>query len=92
MVERVALITCEFWFEASHVLAREDWSEEQNDRVFGPCARLHGHSYHLKVTLRGAPRGGAWLYSEIWPQIATRAYRASRRCTAAETSPPTLSK
>jgi len=54
MVERIALITCEFWFEASHVLAREDWSDEQNDRVFGPCARLHGHSYHLKVTLRGA--------------------------------------
>jgi 6-pyruvoyltetrahydropterin/6-carboxytetrahydropterin synthase len=54
MAERMAQIACEFGFEASHVLAREDWSAEENERVFGVCARLHGHSYRLRVVLRGA--------------------------------------
>jgi 6-pyruvoyltetrahydropterin/6-carboxytetrahydropterin synthase len=48
-----AQITCEFTFEASHELRRKDWPEEQNLSVFGSCARLHGHSYRLLVTLRG---------------------------------------
>jgi 6-pyruvoyltetrahydropterin/6-carboxytetrahydropterin synthase len=50
---RTAHITCEFTFEASHQLRREDWSDERNDTVFGNCARLHGHGYRLLVTLRG---------------------------------------
>lgn len=48
-----AHITCEVRFEASHQLHREDWSDAENDTVFGNCARLHGHSYRLLVTLRG---------------------------------------
>jgi 6-pyruvoyltetrahydropterin/6-carboxytetrahydropterin synthase len=50
---RVAAITCEFAFEASHQLRREDWSDAENEAVFGECARLHGHSYRMLVTLRG---------------------------------------
>lgn len=50
---RSAHITCEFTFEASHVLRRDDWTEAQNIEVFGSCARLHGHGYRLLVTLRG---------------------------------------
>ena len=59
-MERVALITCEFCFEASHQLRRDDWSDAENETVFGSCARLHGHSYRLLVTLRGPidPRTG----------------------------------
>lgn len=53
MADPVALITCDFWFEASHVLARRDWSAAENERVFGACSRLHGHSYHLRVTVKG---------------------------------------
>lgn len=49
----IAQIACEFRFEASHQLRREDWPDAQNDAVFGNCARLHGHSYRLIVTLRG---------------------------------------
>jgi len=52
-MQRLALITCEFTFEASHQLRREDWPEAQNAGVFGNCARLHGHSYRLLVSLRG---------------------------------------
>lgn len=50
---RTAIITCEFSFEASHRLRREDWSEAENQAVFGTCARLHGHSYRLLAVLRG---------------------------------------
>jgi 6-pyruvoyltetrahydropterin/6-carboxytetrahydropterin synthase len=49
----MAQIACEFRFEASHQLRRDDWSDAENDAVFGNCARLHGHSYRLLVTLRG---------------------------------------
>lgn len=52
-MQRTALITCEFNFEASHQLRRSDWSDAENEAVFGNCARLHGHSYRLLVTLRG---------------------------------------
>jgi 6-pyruvoyltetrahydropterin/6-carboxytetrahydropterin synthase len=49
----IAQIACEFRFEASHQLRRDDWNDADNDAVFGNCARLHGHSYRLVVTLRG---------------------------------------
>jgi 6-pyruvoyltetrahydropterin/6-carboxytetrahydropterin synthase len=52
-MQRIAWITCEFNFEASHQLWRDDWSAEQNEAVFGNCSRLHGHSYRLLVALRG---------------------------------------
>lgn len=50
---RIVRIVCEFWFEASHRLERSDWSAEKNDAIFGKCVRLHGHSYHLRLWLRG---------------------------------------
>ena len=28
---------------------------EQNERLYGPAARQHGHNYRLEVTLRGEP-------------------------------------
>lgn len=52
-MERIAQVTCEFTFEASHQLRRDDWSDTENDAVFGNCVRLHGHSYRLVVTVRG---------------------------------------
>jgi 6-pyruvoyltetrahydropterin/6-carboxytetrahydropterin synthase len=53
MVHRFAHISCEYHFEASHQLWRADWSAEQNERVFGRCTRVHGHSYRLIVGLHG---------------------------------------
>lgn len=52
-MERTAQITCEFTFEASHQLRRDDWTDAENEAVFGQCVRLHGHSYRLLVTVRG---------------------------------------
>lgn len=40
---RYALLTKTFHFEAAHQLPNHN----------GKCARLHGHSYQLEVTLRG---------------------------------------
>jgi 6-pyruvoyltetrahydropterin/6-carboxytetrahydropterin synthase len=42
-------------FAAAHRYRRPDWSDEQNARVFGLCARenFHGHSYVCDVTVTG---------------------------------------
>lgn len=48
-------ITRRLHFCAAHRLARDDWSEEKNRRVFGDCANpnWHGHNYDLEVTVSG---------------------------------------
>ena len=48
-------ITRRLHFSAAHRLARPEWSEEENRRVFGDCANpnWHGHNYELEVTVRG---------------------------------------
>jgi 6-pyruvoyltetrahydropterin/6-carboxytetrahydropterin synthase len=49
-------------FSAAHTLADPDLSQEENERIFGPCAHPHGHghNYVLEVTLAGDvnPRTG----------------------------------
>ncbi len=42
-------------FNAAHRLYNPEWSDEQNDRVFGKCnnPNFHGHNYDLIVTLIG---------------------------------------
>ncbi len=44
-------------FNAAHRLFRPDWSDEQNQQVFGVCANpnYHGHNYELEVRLTGEP-------------------------------------
>ena len=50
-------ISRRFDFSASHRYYREEWSEEENTRVFGLCAlpNGHGHNYTLEVAVAGAP-------------------------------------
>jgi len=42
-------------FNAAHRLYRKDWSEEQNNAVFGKCNNhnFHGHNYELIVGVTG---------------------------------------
>jgi len=42
-------------FNAAHRLYRKDWSDEQNDAVFGKCSNpnFHGHNYELIVSVTG---------------------------------------
>tara|TARA_B110000971_G_scaffold136666_1_gene139670 strand:- start:1255 stop:1668 length:414 start_codon:yes stop_codon:yes gene_type:complete len=42
-------------FNAAHRLYRKDWSDEQNDDIFGKCSNpnFHGHNYDLIVSVTG---------------------------------------
>jgi 6-pyruvoyltetrahydropterin/6-carboxytetrahydropterin synthase len=40
-------------FNAAHQLCDPDLSDEENQRLFGKCANLHGHNYVLEVVLAG---------------------------------------
>ncbi|HEX6307022.1 MAG TPA: 6-carboxytetrahydropterin synthase [Longimicrobiales bacterium] len=48
-------VTRRVHFSAAHRLGREDWSAEENRRVFGDCSNpnWHGHNYELDVTVTG---------------------------------------
>lgn len=48
-------ITKEFSFHAAHRLHLPSLSAEENVRIYGNCAKLHGHTYRLQVTLAGLP-------------------------------------
>jgi len=50
-----AFLTRRVTFAAAHRYRRPDWSDAENERVFGLCARpnFHGHSYVCHVTVRG---------------------------------------
>ena len=53
---RVAVFRKEH-FNAAHRLYNPDWSDTENDRVFGKCnnPNWHGHNYELVVKLVGEP-------------------------------------
>ncbi len=42
-------------FNAAHRLYRKDWSDEQNQAVYGKCSNphYHGHNYELIVHITG---------------------------------------
>lgn len=42
-------------FSSAHQLYNPNWSEAQNDAVFGKCANrnFHGHNFNLIVTVKG---------------------------------------
>jgi 6-pyruvoyltetrahydropterin/6-carboxytetrahydropterin synthase len=40
-------------FNAAHQLCDPDLSDEENRRLFGKCANLHGHNYVLEVVVAG---------------------------------------
>jgi 6-pyruvoyltetrahydropterin/6-carboxytetrahydropterin synthase len=50
-----AFLTRRVSFAAAHRYRIATWSDEQNEAVFGLCARpsYHGHSYACDVTVRG---------------------------------------
>jgi 6-pyruvoyltetrahydropterin/6-carboxytetrahydropterin synthase len=43
-------------FNAAHRLYRKDWSDENNNLIFGKCnnPNFHGHNYELIVSVTGA--------------------------------------
>ncbi len=57
-----ACLTIRKHFSAAHRLAREELSQEENETIYGKCARPHGHghNYLVDITVRGDidPRSG----------------------------------
>lgn len=53
----ICYITRKEHFNAAHRLSVADWTEEQNEAVFGKCANKnwHGHNFTLFVTVKGRP-------------------------------------
>jgi len=60
-------------FNAAHKLFREEWSDEQNNEVFGKCSNpnWHGHNYELFVTVKGQinPRTGFVIDLKVLKEI-----------------------
>lgn len=54
---KTVYITRRETFNAAHKLYREDWSDAQNEAVFGKCSNKnwHGHNFTLYVTVKGTP-------------------------------------
>jgi len=48
-----ALVSRRESFNAAHQLRDPDLSEDENRRLFGKCANLHGHNYVLDVVVGG---------------------------------------
>ncbi|MXN91563.1 6-carboxytetrahydropterin synthase [Flavobacterium sp. Sd200] len=62
-------------FNAAHRLHRKDWTEEQNNAVFGKCnnPNFHGHNYELIVGVTGEidPQTGYVIDIKILKDIIT---------------------
>jgi 6-pyruvoyltetrahydropterin/6-carboxytetrahydropterin synthase len=54
-------------FSAAHRMYKEEWSDEENFRVFGKCSNpsWHGHNYILHVTVKGIPLEELGLFINI---------------------------
>jgi 6-pyruvoyltetrahydropterin/6-carboxytetrahydropterin synthase len=48
-----ALVSRRVSFNAAHQLYDPERSAEENDRIFGKCANLHGHNYVVEVVVAG---------------------------------------
>ncbi len=68
----IALTRC-YRFPAAHVLRRADFSDAENERVYGKCANPagHGHDYGLEVTVAGPvdARSGQVVPLEVLDEI-----------------------
>lgn len=49
------LLTTRVQFSAANRLRNPELSDRENEDLFGPCARVHGHTYVLEVVLGGEP-------------------------------------
>ncbi len=51
----MVLLTRKAEFSAAHYYYNAEWSQQENDKIFGKCANRngHGHNYTLEVTVAG---------------------------------------
>jgi 6-pyruvoyltetrahydropterin/6-carboxytetrahydropterin synthase len=48
-------LTRVYHFSAGHRLANPAVGARENARLYGPCARAHGHNYYVEVAVAGPP-------------------------------------
>ena len=53
-VSTAVLVSRRESFNAAHELRNPELSEDENRRLYGKCANLHGHNYLLEVVVAGA--------------------------------------
>ncbi|MGQ9864162.1 MAG: 6-pyruvoyl trahydropterin synthase family protein [Bacteroidia bacterium] len=46
-------ITRKLHISAAHYMQNPMWQKEENEAFYGPCHHLHGHNYHIEVTVAG---------------------------------------
>jgi 6-pyruvoyltetrahydropterin/6-carboxytetrahydropterin synthase len=51
-------ITKEFKFDSAHRLCNPNYTDKKNKEIFGKCFNLHGHTYHMFVTISGYEKDG----------------------------------
>jgi 6-pyruvoyltetrahydropterin/6-carboxytetrahydropterin synthase len=58
-------------FNAAHQLYDPDMSDDDNRRLFGKCANLHGHNYVLEVVVAGEvdPASGYVLDLKVLSEV-----------------------
>lgn len=68
-------LTRSYKFSASHQMKNPELSEKENADLYGHCARDHGHSYQMEVTVNGTPdpKTGMILNAEELDRIVDRA-------------------
>ena len=56
MANRVAVFRREH-FNAAHRLYNSQWSDDQNNEIFGKCSlpHYHGHNYEMEIKVVGVP-------------------------------------
>ena len=61
-------------FNAAHQLCDPALSDEENQRLFGKCANLHGHNYVLEVVVAGRvdPATGYVLDLKLLSDVISR--------------------
>ena len=62
-----AYLTIRTHFAAAHRLARPELSQEENEAIYGKCARPHGHghNYLVDVTVRGAIDARTGMFCDL---------------------------
>lgn len=74
-----AFLTRRVIFAAAHRYRRPDWTDAENERVFGLCARpnFHGHTYTCDVTVGGEidPRTGMLVDLAVLDRLLAREVR-----------------
>src|SRR5262245_20583965 len=48
-------LTRVYHFSAAHQLCNPALTPEENERVYGVCAGMHGHNYYVEVAVAGTP-------------------------------------